>query len=60
MKDSTKVILTGLAIGAVIGACVSSKKTKGAIVGGTCGAIAGAGATYAMKNSKKEIPYKKS
>ena len=54
MKSSTKVILGGLALGALVGVAMSKNKTKG----GTVGAIAGAGVNVACNNSNK-IAYEK-
>ena len=59
MKRSTKVVLGGLALGALVGAAMSRSKTKGVIVGGTVGAIVGVGVNAACNNDTKKIVYKK-
>ncbi|MCH9739281.1 MAG: hypothetical protein K0U38_00350 [Epsilonproteobacteria bacterium] len=59
MKSSTKAILGGLALGTVVGVAMSKSKTKGAVIGGTVDAIAGAGMNAVCNSDTKKIAYKK-
>lgn len=59
MKDSTKAILAGAAIGAVACALMSDKKGKGAAVGAVTGGAIGAGASYLASKNAKKLAYKR-
>ena len=59
MKDSTKAILAGMALGAVTCAVMSEKKGKGSIVGAVTGGAIGAGASYLANQKSKKLAYKK-
>lgn len=58
MKESTKYVLIGAAIGAAIGVAASrERKTKAAIIGAAAGGVAGAGANYLMSSDRKRLPH---
>jgi len=59
MKDSTKAILAGMALGAAACTVMSDKKGKGAIVGAVTGGAIGAGASYLANKKSKKLDYKR-